>query len=125
MVGAVVLLIVILGYFFNRWWEDHTWDSGAPYEGMPADVVQRVVDLAEIGPNDIFYDLGSGDGRLVVAAAMKGAAAYGVEIDKLRALISRFWIWMWRLKDKARIINGDVFETSISDATVVCVYLLP
>lgn len=92
---------------------------------MEADVAVRVIELAQVGEKDVFYDLGCGDGRLVIAAAMQGARGVGVEIDKLRVLYSRFWLWLFRLNHKAKIIEGDIFKTNISEATVVCTYLLP
>jgi predicted RNA methylase len=121
---AVVILILLGGFLFYYWWLRHTWNVGAPYEGMPPDVVSRVLKIAEVGPKDVFYELGSGDGRVVIAAAMKGAKCIGIEIDKLRALYSKVWLKILRLHN-AKIIIGDVFKTDISKATVVCTYLLP
>ncbi len=119
-----LLILVMFGFPFYVWWLRHTTKSGAPYEGMPANVVERVMKIAKVGQDDVFYDLGSGDGRLVIAASMRGAKAVGIEIDKLRALYSLIWIKLLRLK-KAKIINADIFKTDVSDATVVCTYLLP
>jgi predicted RNA methylase len=81
--------------------------------------------LRKLVRSDVFYDLGSGDGRLVIAAAMRGAHAWGIEADRLRVFYSRIWISALRLSKKAKIINGNLFKTNISDATVVCAYLLP
>ena len=91
---------------------------------MDADVCERITKMADVGEGDVFYDLGSGDGRVVIAAAMKGAKAYGVEMDKLRVWYSRAWIKLLRLDKQAEIIHGDIFETDLSKATVVCTYLL-
>ncbi len=92
---------------------------------MEPGVVERVMRIARVGKGDVFYDLGSGDGRLVIAAALKGAKAYGVETDNLRVLYSRLWIKILRLEKKAKIIHDNIFKTKISNATVVCIYLLP
>lgn len=119
----VFLILVPLGFLLYYSWLTHTRD--APFVPMEADVAERVMRLAEVGPGEVFYDLGSGDGRLVIAAALHGARARGVEIDRLRVFYSRLWIWLLRLGDKAKIIYGDIFKTNISDATVVCTYLLP
>lgn len=118
-------MVLAFGFIFYRWWRLHTQDAGAPYEGMDPGVVSRVMSIAHVGPKDVFYDLGSGDGRLVIAAAMLGAKAYGVEIDRLRALYSKLWLKVLRLDKRAKIIHGDVFKAKVSDATVVCTYLLP
>lgn len=115
--------ILVFGFLFNYWWLTYTKD--APWVPMDADVVERVMKIAKIGPQDIFYDLGSGDGRLVIAAAMHKAEAYGIELDKLRALYSRAWIWILGLAKEAKIINQNIFEVDISEATVVCAYLIP
>ena len=65
--------------------------------------------LAEIQETDIFYDLGSGDGRLVIAAALRGVKeAYGVELSPLRVFYSNLWLKFLRLKN-ARILKKDIF----------------
>lgn len=116
----LVLAIIFLWYPYIM----KTGKDGAPYVGMDPDVVQRVVDMAEVKPGDIFYDLGSGDGRVVVAAALRGATAYGVEIDKPRIWYSRAWIWLMRLSSRAHIIEKNIFDVDYSNATVMCLYLL-
>lgn len=98
--------------------------NGAPFVPMEPEVVERVLKLAEVKKGDVFYDLGSGDGRLVIAAALMGASAFGVEIDRLRVWYSRFWIWLLRLAKQAKILQQDIFETDLSKADVVCLYLL-
>lgn len=123
MFETLVILLLVGGFLFYLWWITHTKD--APWVPMDADVAARVVKIAEVGPEDVFYDLGSGDGRLVIAAAMQGAKAYGVEIDFLRVLYSRFWIWLLRLGRSARILHKDIFKADISQASVICTYLIP
>lgn len=125
MPTGIVIGFLIFGFIFYVWWKLHTTDAGAPYEGMSPDVVARVMGMAEVGKKDVFYDLGSGDGRVVIAAALRGAKAFGVEIDRLRVLYSRLWLKILRLDKRAKIIHKDVFKSKISDATVVCTYLLP
>ncbi len=123
--GVILLLVVIaLGYLFYWHWTMYTDIYGAPYVPMEADCVERILEMAEVGENDVFYDLGSGDGRLVIGAAMRGAKAIGIETDWFRVLYSRFWIALLRLGRKAKIVHGDIFKKDLSDATVVCTYLL-
>lgn len=118
---ALVLLIFLIVFWGPR--VMRTTKDGAPFVPMEPEVVERVMKLAKVGKGDVFYELGSGDGRLVIAAAMRGAEAYGVEIDRLRVWYSRVWIFLLRLKN-AKIIHGDIFKTDLSKATVVCLYLL-
>ena len=87
-------------------------------------MVERVMKLAGLKKGQVFYDLGSGDGRLVIAAALRGAKAYGVEIDCLRVWYSRFFIWLWRLSGNAKIMDKNFFEVDLSKADVVSVFLL-
>jgi len=98
--------------------------KGAPFVPMEPEVVEEVMKLTEIKKDDIFYDLGSGDGRLVLAAALRGAKeAYGIEIDPLRVFYSRLWLKIMRCQN-ARILKQDIFKTDLSNATVVTLYLL-
>ena len=97
---------------------------GAPFVPMDRDVVARVMKHGEIGKGKKFYDLGSGDGRLVIAAALRGANATGIEIDKIRVFYSNLWIKALRLSNQANIIRGNLFDQDYSDADVVNLYLL-
>lgn len=90
---------------------------------LPKNVVENVMKLSGVGPGKKFYDLGSGDGRVVMAAAMRGAEAMGVEIDKIRVLYSKLWIKLLRIKN-AQIIEGNLFNADIKDADIVHLYLL-
>ncbi len=120
-----VLIILIFGAIFFTWWRNNTWDAGAPFETCSPEEVQRIMRLAEVGKGDVFYDLGSGDGRIVIAAALRGAKAQGIEIDRFRVWYSRLWIKLLGLEKKAKIIHGDFFKEKVSGATIVCTYLLP
>lgn len=120
---VIILLLLPVGFVLYLRWAQNTKD--APYVPMNVDVVERVMRIAKIGPGDVFYDLGSGDGRLVIAAALHGAKAYGVELDKLRAFYSNFWIKLLRLSKNAKVINDNLFNVDLSKATVVNTYLLP
>ncbi len=118
------LIILIFGYLFYLRWISYTSLNGVPYVPLAPDVVNRIITMSEVEKEDVFYDLGSGDGRVVIAAAMKGAKAIGVESDWLRVWYSRLWIKIMRLDKRAKIIHGDIFKQDLSDATVVCTYLL-
>jgi SAM-dependent methyltransferase len=92
----------------------------------PERVVATMLDLARVGKGDVVYDLGCGDGRIVVAAARRGARkAVGVDIDPERIAEARANVRAAGVGDRVEIREGDLFELDLSDATVVTLYLLP
>lgn len=100
-------------------------DRFSPFIPTPHRVVDKMLELAEVGPDDVVYDLGSGDGRIVIAAAQKfGARAVGIEIRGELAKQSSEQIAKLGLQKSARIIHGDMFEADLSPATVVTLYQL-
>jgi len=97
----------------------------APFVPSPMDVVDRMLQIARVGESDVLYDMGSGDGRIVIRAAeLFGAKSIGIELDRGLAEESRDRIKERGLEDKASIIQGDLLQTDFSDATVVTLYLL-
>lgn len=118
-----IFLVLGIVYFLfkDRFVRD---GKDAPWVPTDADVVERVMNLAGVSKGDVFYDLGSGDGRFVIAAAMKGATAYGIELSKAKVLYSRVWIRILGLHKRAKIIQKNFFEVNLSDATVINCYLL-
>jgi SAM-dependent methyltransferase len=92
----------------------------------PEALVERMLGMARVGPGDVVFDLGSGDGRTVIAAAKRGARAVGVEYNPDLVALSRRNAERERLPpEQARFVQGDIFETDFSSATVVTLYLLP
>jgi tRNA A58 N-methylase Trm61 len=82
--------------------------------------------LAKVGPGDIVYDLGSGDGRIPITAAQTyGARAVGIEIDSDRVREANENLAKARVGDRVWFLNQDLFETDLSPATVVTLFLLP
>jgi SAM-dependent methyltransferase len=97
-----------------------------PFVPTPTRVVDAVLALAEVGKDDLVYDLGSGDGRIIITAAQKfGAQAVGIEWNDTLCEQASLAIRQLQLEPRARIICGDIFEQDISSATVVIAYLLP
>lgn len=96
-----------------------------PYVPTPRPVVERMMQLAEVGPNDYLIDLGSGDGRIALAAAQRRARALGVDIDPARVSEATAAAQFAELQTRAQFRRQDLFETPIRDATVVALYLLP
>lgn len=90
----------------------------------PEALVERMLAMAQVGPKDVVYDLGSGDGRMVIAAAKRGARAVGVEFNPELVTFSERRAREHGVAGKARFVQGDIFATSFSEATVVTLYLL-
>ncbi len=106
-----------------------TWNEmpdGGPYVPTPQLVVERMLELAKVGPKDLVYDLGSGDGRLVIEAARRhGARGVGVERDADLVERSRAGAIKAGVADRVRFLRGDIFEVDLRQTTVVTLYLLP
>ena len=82
--------------------------------------------LAQVGKNDIVYDLGSGDGRIVITAALElGARGVGIDIDPVAVWEARERAKDARVTDRVRFLNDDLFAVDLREATVVTLYLLP
>ena len=90
----------------------------------PEALVERMLTMAQVGPRDVVYDLGSGDGRMVIAAAKRGAQAVGVEFNPELVAFSEGRARAQGVARKARFVQGDIFETDFREATVVTLYLL-
>jgi SAM-dependent methyltransferase len=89
-------------------------------------LVARMLKMAEVTAADRVYDLGAGDGKIAIAAARDfGAHAVGVEYDPQLARLAQCYVQADRLGERVQIIQGDIFETDFSSATVVTLYLLP
>ena len=100
-------------------------EHSAPYVTTPQDIVEKMLELANVGPDDVVYDMGSGDGRIVITAAQKyGARAVGVELQPKLYEESRDRIKALGLEDRAQIIPEDMFMVNVRKATVVTLYLL-
>ena len=98
----------------------------APYVPSPLSTVDEMLRLAEVGPADVVYDLGAGDGRVVIAAAAKfGARGVGVEIDAGLVARARESAARAGVADKVRFLRQDLFKTDLREATVISLYLSP
>src|SRR5438132_5355033 len=97
-----------------------------PYVPTPRAVVEKMLELAEVKKGDVVYDLGCGDGRIVVTAAKKyGVKAVGVDIDPERVEESRENVRKNKLEKLVTIKKADIFTLDFKEATVVTLYLLP
>jgi len=104
----------------------YAWDDGSvPFVVTPALIVDRMLRMAEVGRDDYVIDLGSGDGRIVIEAARRGARGLGVEIDKSLVAAATENARAAGVGGRARFEARDLFETDLAPATVVTLYLLP
>jgi hypothetical protein len=91
----------------------------------PPELIKAMLDMANLTPKDYLIDLGSGDGRIVIAAAKRGARALGIEYNSDMVELSKRIAQKEGVSDKATFIQADIFETDFSKATVLTMYLLP
>jgi SAM-dependent methyltransferase len=106
-----------------------------PYSGQPGkdvvwvptpySLVEKMLDMARVTPQDYVVDLGSGDGRNVIAAAKRGARALGVEYNPDMVALARRNAAQEGVADKALFMQGDMYEADISQASVLALFLLP
>jgi len=90
----------------------------------PEQLVDKMLDMAKVTPKDFVMDLGSGDGRTVIAAARRGAHTLGVEYNPDMVALSKRNAAKAGVSDKARFVEGDIFKTDLSKATVITLFLL-
>ena len=95
-----------------------------PYVPTPPEVVDRMLEMAAVQPDDFVIDLGSGDGRIAIAAARKGARALGIDIDPERILEAQDNARKARRPGQGAFRRQNLFDTKIGDATVLTMYLL-
>jgi SAM-dependent methyltransferase len=102
------------------------WDDGTvPYVQTPMEIVERMMRMAEVGKGDYLIDLGSGDGRIVIEAAKRGASGIGVDLDPSLVKLATENAQRAGVANQAKFAVRDIFETDLTGATVVAFYLLP
>lgn len=105
-----------------------TGQSGKDVVWVPTNdpLVTRMLDMAKVNKNDLVYDLGAGDGKIAIAAAKQfGARAIGVEYNPDMARLAQCLVRAEGVADKVKVVQGDIFETDFSSASVITLYLLP
>ncbi len=101
-------------------------DPDVPFVPTPNEVVDEMLKLADVRKSDVLYDLGSGDGRIVITAAQRyGARGVGVDINPERITEANQNAKSAGMTNRVKFIQGDLFEAKFSDASVVTLYLLP
>jgi SAM-dependent methyltransferase len=96
----------------------------APYLPTPPDVVERMIRFADVQATDTVYDLGCGDGRIVIAAARRGAKGVGVDLDAQRVEEARRNAISAEVAERVRFEQCDLFDVDLAPATVIFLYLL-
>ncbi len=123
MKRAVFLLLVLCGGLLAQHGDA---EKLAPYYPTPAFVVEKMLRLGELKKGETMFDLGSGDGRIVIMAAKEfGAQSTGVEIDSDLVKQSRVRLEKMNLSGQVRIIEGDILRQDYSEADLLTIYLLP
>jgi SAM-dependent methyltransferase len=123
---AAVLALCAAPPAFAQDLDDSKDNIAGPYVPTPWVIVQEMLKLADIRGEDVVYDLGSGDGRLVITAAKRfGARGVGVELQSELVEMARVGAEREGVADRVKFVRGDLFETDIRSANVVMLYLLP
>lgn len=117
-----LFLILVIVFLISITWTN--W-RGAPWVPTSMKTVNKMLTLADVGPDDVVYDLGCGDGRTIITAARRyGARAVGVEIDPFRYWWCRAAVFVLGLGERVEVRFGDFFSHDLSQANVVTCYLL-
>jgi SAM-dependent methyltransferase len=118
----ILLVILILILAISISWTNY---RGAPWAPTPMSTVHKMLTMADVGTDDVVYDLGCGDGRTIITAARRyGARALGIEIDPLRYLWCQALITILGLRGQVKIVFGDFYNQDLSAADVITCYLL-
>jgi len=127
---AFALLLAVSGAFAQT--ATSTYEPTVGQEGKdvvwvptPQAVVDKMLDMAKVTPNDFVMDLGSGDGRTVITAAKRGARALGVEYNPQMVELSKRNAEKEGVAERAQFVKADLFQTDFSKATVITMFLLP
>lgn len=120
-----VYMVVLAAILVTPFWLDAQSRNLAPFVPTPSDVVDRMLTLAKVGPRDVVYDLGCGDGRIVITAAQKfGARGVGVDIDANLINQAEANAKAAGVDRRVKFLVQDAMTIDVSDATVVTLYLL-
>lgn len=119
IIGAMVIIVLFLNPAMGQ-----EKDLDVPYASTPPDVVEKMLDMADVGPGDYVIDLGCGDGRIVTAAARRGAFGHGVDLDPKRLKEAREKARKANVSERVMFVQEDIFKTDIQQASVITMYLL-
>jgi len=135
ILNTIFILVAFVSFWYGFWviglvfvllsvstlW---TWRFGAAWDPTPMRIVKKIFDLVDLKENDVIYDLGCGDGRLIIEAVKRyNCRAVGVELDPLRYLITLARVKLMKLDDRIEVIWGNIFKQNLRNATVVFCFL--
>lgn len=123
--SRAIPLLAICSFFFLSIPQLTAQDLDVPYVPTPQSVVEQMLDLAEVNSSDYVIDLGSGDGRIVIAAAKRGATGHGIDLDPQRIAEARNNAEKSEVNNRIMFMEQDLFETDFTRASVITMYLLP
>ncbi len=123
--SIAVMCLVGAGLAYLSLPEEPARSPDVPYVETPLEVIESMLDLAEVGPDDVVYDLGSGDGRMALAAGARGARAVGFELDPELVKLSRKTAEERGLDQSVSFEVADILELDLSRANVVLMFLSP
>ncbi len=124
MTNWIAIFVVELAVIAFMIWIVWSVAIGAPWVPTSKSKVLTMLKFANVGEGDTLYDLGSGDGRIIIMAAKEfGAKAVGIEADPIRQMWSRLMIRRHKLRDHVKVLRGNFFNFDIGDASVVTLYL--
>ena len=122
LVFLILLIMAAIVQLISMSW---THLRGAPWLPTPIYKVRKMLALADLQPDELLYELGCGDGRVLVIATRRfGARAVGIELDPLRYLWCQMLVRVYGLRDRVQIVHGDFFSQDLSQADVITCYLL-
>jgi len=121
MIILLVIGLAVVVFIASKFW---TVFIGAGWSPTPLPTVRRMLSLAEVKPEDIVYDLGCGDGRIIIMATREhGARSIGIEADPSRCLYTWVRIMISGLSKKTGVIWGNFFRSDLSEATIITLFL--
>lgn len=121
IVFLIIVLIIIIFLIFNTL----GFFTGAPFAPTPIKIINQALKLARVNKNDVVYDLGAGDGRLLISAAKGGARSVGWEMNPFLFIISLLRIKIGGVSNNANIHLGNFWNKNLKEATVIFVFILP
>jgi len=117
----IILVVVFVIYVLWKYW---ALSVGAGYDPAPMDKVHKMLEMANVTSDDTVFDLGCGDGRILITAArLYGARGVGIEIDPFRFLFARLMVFISEQSGRVKIMFGNFFGKDIGGATVVALFL--
>ncbi len=114
---------ILVGLFLNILNSTYAVELDVPYVETPPELIDVMMEIAEIGPDDYVIDLGTGDGRILIAAAKRGASGIGIDLDPIRVKEAKQNALDEGVNDQVTFIEQDLFDTDLSKATVITLFL--